>query len=100
MQKQETAVCNNTDGTWEHYAKRSKIEKGKTTSSQLLKKNYRNREQIDCCQRWEKRDGKTVEGGQKIQIPSYKINKSWGYKYSMVTIVNNIVLYIQKLLRT
>ena len=36
------------------------------------------------------------EGGQKVQISGYKMNKSWGCNviYSMVTIVNNTVVHI------
>ena len=34
------------------------------------------------------------EGSQKVQTSSYKVNKSWDVIYSMVTIVNNTVLYI------
>lgn len=35
----------------------------------------------------------TGEGGEKAQTPSYKINKSWDGMVSMVTFVNNPVLY-------
>lgn len=34
------------------------------------------------------------EGGQKVQTPSYKTDKSWDVMHSMVTVVNNTVLYI------
>ena len=43
--------------------------------------------------------GKMGEGSQKVQTSSYKVNKSWDVIYSMVTIVNNTVLYIWRLLR-
>ena len=33
------------------------------------------------------------EGDQKGQTSSYKINKSWVVRYSMLTIVNNTVSY-------
>lgn len=33
------------------------------------------------------------EGGEKVQTASYKISKSWGVMYTMVTAVNT-VLYI------
>ena len=36
------------------------------------------REQIGSCQRWGLGAGKMGEGGQKVQISSYKICKSWG----------------------
>lgn len=39
------------------------------------------------------------EGGQKVQTVSCKISKSWDVLCSMVTIVNNMVLCIWKLLR-
>ena len=39
------------------------------------------------------------EGSQKEPTSSYKIHKSWDALSSMVTIVNNNVLYISKLLR-
>lgn len=34
------------------------------------------------------------EGGQKVQNSSYKVNMSWDVKFSMVTVVNNTVVYI------
>lgn len=33
----------------------------------------------------------------KVQTSRYKINKSWDEMYSMMTIVNNMILYISKL---
>ena len=44
---------------------------------QNRKTEHRYREQISGCQRWGW-VGKMDENGQKIQISSYKINKSWG----------------------
>ena len=43
--------------------------------------------------------GKIGEGGQKVQMSSYKLNKSWGIMYSTATVVNNTVSHIWKLLR-
>ena len=60
-----------------------------------LKKNE-HKEQIGCCQR--QRVGKISEGGQKVQIWGYKINKFWGFMYSLVNLVNNTVFYSFKLL--
>ena len=37
--------------------------------------------------------------GQKVPTSNYKINKFWDVLYSMVIVVNNTVLYIEKLLR-
>ena len=37
--------------------------------------------------------GKMAKDGKKIQTSRYKINKSWDIMYSMVSKVNNIVLY-------
>ena len=37
--------------------------------------------------------------GQRVQASTYKMNKFWRSNYSMMTIVNNTVLYIWKLLR-
>ena len=56
---------------------------------------HRYREQIGGCLRW----GVGVrtkwgEGDQNVCTSSYKINKSWRYNYSMVTVMNNTVLYI------
>ena len=39
------------------------------------------------------------EGDQNIQISSYKMAKSWEIMYSMVTIINNTILHIWKLLK-
>lgn len=36
------------------------------------------------------------EGSQQVQTSSYRINKSWGVRCSMLTRVNNTVLYILK----
>ena len=33
---------------------------------------------------------------QKVQTPSYRINKSWDVMYSMVTIVNNLLISYQQ----
>lgn len=38
---------------------------------------HRHREKIGGCQRWGGL-GKIGEGGRKVQMPSYKLNKSWG----------------------
>lgn len=38
--------------------------------------------------------GEMGEGRQKVQISSYKVNKPWVYNIQMVTVFNNIVLYI------
>ena len=36
------------------------------------------------------------EGGGKVQIFNYKMNKSWGdTMYSMVTIANNTIAYLK-----
>ena len=45
------------------------------------KKNetHRNRDQIGSCQRQGLRVGEMGEGGQKVQTPSYKISKFWGF---------------------
>ena len=43
--------------------------------------------------------GEMGEGGQKVQTSSYRINKSWNVMCSVVTVVNNTVLYVWKLLR-
>ena len=40
------------------------------------------------------RVGKMGEGGQEVQNFRYRINKSWDVMYSVVNIVNNIVLHI------
>ena len=41
---------------------------------------------------------KISEGGQKVQIWGYKINKFWGLMYSLVNLVNNTMFYSLKLL--
>ena len=38
--------------------------------------------------------GEMGEGGQKVQTSSYRINKSWNVMCSVVTVVNNTVLYV------
>ena len=45
-----------------------------------LKKNqtHRNREQICGCQRQQVEVEELGEGGQKVQMSSHKINRSWG----------------------
>ena len=43
--------------------------------------------------------GQSVWKDQKIQTSSYKINKSFRWMYSMVTVVDDTVLYYWKLLR-
>ena len=53
-------------------------------------------EQIGGCQRWPM--GEMGKDSQKVQTSSYKIN-SRDVMFSVVTIVNNTVLYIFKLLR-
>ena len=62
--------------------------------SQKKKKKQSQRcgEHIAACQRWGV--GKMGAEGQKLQAFSYKINKSLGCVYSMVTIVNNTVLRV------
>lgn len=42
--------------------------------------------------------GEMGEGGQRVRTSSYKINKFWDIMYSMVTVVNDTVLYVWKLL--
>ena len=39
------------------------------------------------------------EGGQKVQIPTYKINKYRDVMHNMINIINTDVCYIWKLLR-
>jgi len=34
-----------------------------------------------------------LDGDQKVQTSSYKINKSWGYNVNMMTILNNMKVY-------
>ena len=43
------------------------------------KKPHRYRELIAICQRLRVEVGKMSEGGQKVQIPSFKMNKFWVY---------------------
>ena len=40
------------------------------------------------------------EGGQEVQTSSYKINKSWDIRYSIMTIINNpmVIIYTYKIL--
>lgn len=51
------------------------------------------------CQRQGIRVGIRGEGGQKVQTSSYIINNSCDIIHSMMTIVNNTVLHIYKLLQ-
>lgn len=55
--------------------------------------DYGYREQIAGCQRQGQGVGKIGEGGQKVQSSNYKISPG-DVMYSMVTLVNNNVLYI------
>ena len=50
------------------------------------------REQFVGCQRWID-VGKTSGGSQKLQTSGYKVSHK-GVMYSVVTIVNNAVLYV------
>lgn len=34
------------------------------------------------------------EGGQEVKAFSYKVSKSWGHMYSMVTVANETALHI------
>ena len=54
----------------------------------------RYREQIGGCQSWEVGGGKRGGGGQKSQTSRYKVSKSRGIMYSMVTLVDYTVLHI------
>ena len=47
---------------------------------------------------WEVRGGKVGVEGQKVQTSSYKLSHG-DMMYKMVTVVNNTVFYIWKLLR-
>ena len=37
--------------------------------------------------------GEMGEGGQKVQTSIYKMSRSWGIVHSIVTVVNNTLLY-------
>lgn len=39
-------------------------------------------------------ENKMGEGGQKVQVYSYKTNKLYDIMYRMVTVVNSTILYI------
>ena len=39
--------------------------------------------------------GGETEGGQKVQTSSYKRKKSWGIMYSIVTVINNTIVYLK-----
>lgn len=43
--------------------------------------------------------GELDEGGQKVSTSSYKVNKTWEVRYTMMTIVNSIVFSMSKSLR-
>ena len=36
---------------------------------------------------------KMGEGGQEVQTSSYKINKPWVIRYSIMTVINNTIDY-------
>ena len=50
---------------------------------------FTKQKQTGGCLRWEV--GEMGEESQKIQTSSYKMNKSWGFMYNMVTIVNTVL---------
>lgn len=74
--------------------------KNKSTPTKRIKPNkyiiHRYRKQISGCQDWGLWVGKMGESSQKLKTFNCKINKSWDVVYSMVTIVNNMVLHIWK----
>ena len=98
------AIWYNTVGPWGHYAKWNKSEENNTIRSHSEPESNKERthsykEEIDGCQRKGLGMGEIGKGGQKAQNSSYKTNRSWYEMYSLVTIVNNTVFFIWKLLR-
>ena len=61
---------------------------------------HRYRGQTGGCQRHGVGVDEMGKESPKVQTSSYKINKSWGYNvYLYVTVINNTVMYILKLLK-
>ena len=64
----------------------------------LKNKTPSSREQAGGYQRGGESVGKMGEEDQEVQTPSYKQNKLYWYKYSMMTTFSDIMLQIWKLL--
>lgn len=71
------------------------LKKQKTKENQA----WRYREKSGGCQGQEVKGWVKQVKSEKVYTSSYTLNKSWWYKYSMVTMANNTVLNIWKLLR-
>ena len=105
--KRNWAILDNMDEPCGHYAKQNKSDREKQMLPGLTncQTNRQTHKLIDTENRqWLPEAGgggrlKWVKSSQKVQTSSCKISKAWGYNIQPLIIVNNIVSYVQKLLR-
>ena len=95
--KGNSAICNNMDGPWEHYAKWNRSDKYKYHWSHLYVEHKKKRKMKNFIQRTDWWFGvgrgwrgekvvKWMKSSEKVQTSIYKVN-SRDVIYSMVTIV-------------